>query len=141
MRGLYHAGSCVIGLIDNKKSALGGFEKAQALRSFLMPTSDSKPAMMPSSHSSHSGLVGTGVVLSTARASFSQLKLGNFFFTLFFANKLETSTADENSHCYVLFYEIVFTRFWINCNYIRGEFRFCGYFIFLTRLYGFIKKT
>ena len=30
----------------------------QALRSFLKPTSDSKPAMMPSSHS---GLVGTGV--------------------------------------------------------------------------------
>ena len=30
----------------------------QALRSFLMPTSDSSPAMMPSSHS---GLVGTGV--------------------------------------------------------------------------------
>ena len=32
----------------------------QALRSFLMPTSDSSPAMMPSSHS---GLVGTGVAL------------------------------------------------------------------------------
>jgi hypothetical protein len=28
------------------------------LRSFLMPTRDNKPAMMPSSHS---GLVGTGV--------------------------------------------------------------------------------
>ena len=26
------------GLIDNKKPALGGLEKAQALRSFLMPT-------------------------------------------------------------------------------------------------------
>jgi hypothetical protein len=32
----------------------------QALRSFLKPTSDSSPAMMPSSHS---GLVGTGVAL------------------------------------------------------------------------------
>ena len=32
----------------------------QALRSFLMPTSDSSPAMMPNSHS---GLVGTGVAL------------------------------------------------------------------------------
>jgi len=36
----------------------GGFERAQALRSFLMPTSDSKPAIAPRSHS---GLVGTGV--------------------------------------------------------------------------------
>ena len=44
---------CVV----TKKPALGGLEKAQALRSFLMPTSDSSPAMMPSSHS---GLVGTG---------------------------------------------------------------------------------
>ena len=32
-------------------------EPTQALRSFLMPTSDSSPAMMPSSHS---GLAGTG---------------------------------------------------------------------------------
>ena len=32
----------------------------QALRSFLMPTSDSSPAMMPNSHSA---LVGTGVAL------------------------------------------------------------------------------
>ena len=32
----------------------------QALRSLLMPTSDSSPAMMPNSHS---GLVGTGVAL------------------------------------------------------------------------------
>jgi hypothetical protein len=29
---------------------LGGLEKAQALRSLLIPTSDSSPAMMPSSH-------------------------------------------------------------------------------------------
>jgi hypothetical protein len=35
----------------------------QALRSFLKPTSDSSPAMMPSSHS---GLVGTGVALDVA---------------------------------------------------------------------------
>ena len=42
----------------NKKPALGGLEKAQALRSFLMASSDSSPAMMPNSHS---GLVGTGV--------------------------------------------------------------------------------
>jgi hypothetical protein len=27
----------------NKKPALGGFEKAQVLRSFLIPTSDSSP--------------------------------------------------------------------------------------------------
>ena len=32
----------------------------QALRSLLMPTSDSSPAMMPNSHSA---LVGTGVAL------------------------------------------------------------------------------
>ena len=44
----------------NKKPALGGLEKAQALRSFLMPTSDSSPAMMPRSQI---GLVGTGVAL------------------------------------------------------------------------------
>ena len=42
----------------NKKPALGGLEKAQALRSFLTPTSDSSPAMMPRSQI---GLVGTGV--------------------------------------------------------------------------------
>ncbi len=41
----------------NKKPALGGLEKAQVLRSLLIPTSDSSPAIMPSSHS---GLVGTG---------------------------------------------------------------------------------
>ena len=41
----------------NKKPALGGLETVQALRSFLMPTSDNKPAMMPSSQI---GLVGTG---------------------------------------------------------------------------------
>ena len=29
--------------LDNKKPALGGFEKAQVLRSFLIPTSDSSP--------------------------------------------------------------------------------------------------
>ena len=39
---------------------LGGLEKAQALRRFLKPTSDSSPAMMPSSHR---GLVGTGVAV------------------------------------------------------------------------------
>ena len=44
---------CVV----TKKPALGGLEKVQALRNFLMPTRDNKPAMMPSSHS---GLVGTG---------------------------------------------------------------------------------
>ena len=38
----------------------------QALRSFLMPTSDSSPAMMPSSHS---GLVGTGVAAAGAGAT------------------------------------------------------------------------
>jgi hypothetical protein len=43
--------------LDNKKPALGGLEKAQALRSLLMPSRDNSPAMMPSSHS---GLVGTG---------------------------------------------------------------------------------
>ena len=32
----------------NKKPALGGLEKAQALRSFLTATRDSSPAMMPS---------------------------------------------------------------------------------------------
>ena len=66
LSGLYHAGSCVIGLIDNKKPALGGLEKAQALRSFLIPTRDNSPAMMPSSHS---GLVGTGVAADEAAAS------------------------------------------------------------------------
>ena len=54
---------CLIGLIDNKNPALGGLERAQALRSFLMPTSESSPAMMPSSHS---GLVGTGVAAAGA---------------------------------------------------------------------------
>ena len=44
-------------LIPNKKPALGGLEKAQALRGFLMATRDSSPAIMPSSRS---GLVGTG---------------------------------------------------------------------------------
>ena len=56
-RGIYHAGSCVIGLTNNKKPALGGLEKAQTLRSFLMATSDNKPAMMASNQI---GLVGTG---------------------------------------------------------------------------------
>ena len=56
-RGIYHAGSCVIGLTNNKKPALGGLGEAQTLRSFLMATSDSKAAIMPISHS---GLVGTG---------------------------------------------------------------------------------
>ena len=56
-RGIYHAGSCVIGLTNNKKPALGGLGEAQTLRSFLMATSDNKPAMLPSSHS---GLAGTG---------------------------------------------------------------------------------
>ena len=37
---------------------LGGLEKDQVLCRFLKPTSDSSPAMMPSSHR---GLVGTGV--------------------------------------------------------------------------------
>ena len=46
------------GLITNKKPALGGLEKDQALRSLLTATRDNSPAMMPSSHS---GLVGTGV--------------------------------------------------------------------------------
>jgi hypothetical protein len=52
---LYHAGSCVIGLIDNKKPTLGGLERAQALRSFLMATRDSSPAMIASSHSGPQG--------------------------------------------------------------------------------------
>ena len=43
--------------VTNKKPALGGLGEAQALRSFLIPSSDSSPAMMPNSHS---GLVGTG---------------------------------------------------------------------------------
>ena len=49
----------------NKKPALGGLEKAQALRSLLIPTRDSSPAMMPSSHS---GLVGTGVETTAPQA-------------------------------------------------------------------------
>ena len=63
MRGLYLAGPCVIELIDNKKPALGGLEKAQVLRNLLMPTSVSSPAMMASSQS---GLVGTGVAAGAA---------------------------------------------------------------------------
>ena len=38
-------------------------EKAQALRSLVMPTKDNSPAMMPNSHSA---LVGTGVALDVA---------------------------------------------------------------------------
>ena len=59
-----NAGSCVIGPIDNKKPALGGLGEAQTLRSFLTPTRDSSPAMMPSSHT---GEVGTdvGTVVAT----------------------------------------------------------------------------
>ena len=45
----------------------------QALRSFLKPTSDSSPAMMPSSHS---GLVGTGVAADEAAASAVTLSVG-----------------------------------------------------------------
>ena len=47
--------------VTNKNPTLGGLEKAQALHSLLMPTRDSSPAMMPISHS---GLVGTGVVVA-----------------------------------------------------------------------------
>ena len=65
-RGIYHAGSCVIGLTNNKKPALGGLEKAQALRSFLTATRDSSPAIIPSSQI---GLVGTGVAVGAAAAS------------------------------------------------------------------------
>ncbi len=49
--------------LANKKPALGGLEKAQALRSFLTATSDSSPAIMPSSQI---GLVGTGVAAAGA---------------------------------------------------------------------------
>ena len=50
-------------LIANKKPALGGLEKAQALRGFLMATRDSSPAMMPNSHGGLVGTVGfTGIV-------------------------------------------------------------------------------
>jgi hypothetical protein len=47
----------------NKKPALGGLEKAQGLHSFMKPTSDSSPAMMPSSHS---GLIATVVTAAGA---------------------------------------------------------------------------
>ena len=47
-------------ITTNRKPALSGLEKAQALRGLLMRTSDSKTAIMLSSHS---GLVGfTGIV-------------------------------------------------------------------------------
>ena len=47
----------------NKIPALGGLEKAQALRSFLTANRDSSPAMMPRSHSGLVGTVGfTGIV-------------------------------------------------------------------------------
>ena len=59
--------------VTNKKPALGGLEKAQALRSFLIPTRDDSPAMMPSSHS---GLVGTGVAADEAAASAVTLPVG-----------------------------------------------------------------
>ena len=72
-RNSTHAGSCVIGLIDNKKPALGGLERAQALRNLLIPTSDSSPAMMPSSHS---GLVGTGVAGGAAAGVAVTLPVG-----------------------------------------------------------------
>ena len=48
------------------KPALGGLETAQALRSFLKPSSDSSPAMMPKSHT---GLVGTGVAAGAGAAA------------------------------------------------------------------------
>lgn len=49
----------------NKKLALGRLEKAQALRSFLIPTRDDSLTMIPSGHR---GLVGTGVAKdATAR--------------------------------------------------------------------------
>jgi hypothetical protein len=57
LSGLYHAGSCVIGLTNNKKPALGGLEKAHWL-------------------SSSSGL--TTVVLGF---SFSALSWSSFLFT------------------------------------------------------------
>jgi hypothetical protein len=48
--------TALLASLANKKPALGGLEKAQALRSVLMATRDNSPAMMASSHS---GLVGT----------------------------------------------------------------------------------
>ena len=48
----------------------------QALRSFLKPTSDSSPAMMPSSHS---GLVGTGVALDVGGVALGEKQLGAIF--------------------------------------------------------------
>ena len=57
-------GLCLIELID-RKPALGGLEKDQALRNFLTATSDSKPAIMPSSQS---GLVETGVAAGATGA-------------------------------------------------------------------------
>ena len=73
MRGLYLAGPCVIELIDNKKPALGGLEKAQVICSFLTATRDNSPTMMPSNHS---GLVGTGVAADEAAASAVTLPVG-----------------------------------------------------------------
>ena len=49
--------------LANSKPALAGLETAQALRSFLMPTSDSKPAMTPKSHSGLTGIGLTGIGL------------------------------------------------------------------------------
>ena len=45
-------------------SSLGGLDEAQALRTLLLATSVSSPAIMPSSHS---GPVGTGVVAGVAQ--------------------------------------------------------------------------
>ena len=50
----------------NKKPALGGLEKAQALRSFLTATRDSSPAIIPSSQI---GLMGTGVAVGAAASA------------------------------------------------------------------------
>ena len=72
MRGLYLAGPCVIELIDNKKPALGGLEKAQVICSFLTATRDNSSTMMPSNHS---GLVGTGVATLSGMLFMRQLRM------------------------------------------------------------------
>jgi hypothetical protein len=49
---------CLLASSANKKPALGGLDEAQALRSFLIPTRDSSPAMMKSHRNTDKSSLG-----------------------------------------------------------------------------------
>lgn len=86
-------------------------------------------------------MLATYVELFTTGSRTSKIKLRNLLFTLLFAYDLKISTSNEHPHFYVLLNEVVLARFRFDYKFIGRKFRFCGYCIFLTRLYFFIEEN